>query len=89
MHRLLTITPRRNGELGAKVERAGSAGTVQNHKVLSHKYEEDKEYHHVAYHTLLCHFMLFRQGDYSNLEYKQLFKAQIEVLEAYNGGGSI
>ena len=30
--------------------------------------------------------MLFRKGDYSNLEYKQLFKDQIEVLEAYNGG---
>ena len=30
--------------------------------------------------------MLFRQGDYSDLEYKQRFKEQIEVLEAYNGG---
>ena len=30
--------------------------------------------------------MLFRQGDYSNPEYKQRFKEQIEVLEAYNGG---
>ena len=44
------------------------------------------EYHHIAYHTLLCRFMLFRQGDYSNSEYKQRFKDQIEVLEAYNGG---
>ena len=29
--------------------------------------------------------MLFRQGDYSNSEYKQSFKEKIEVLEAYNG----
>ena len=53
---------------------------------MSHKYDEDTEYHHVAYHTLLRHFMLFRQGDYSNSEYKQRFKEQIEVLEVYNGG---
>ena len=56
---------------------------------LSHKYDEDTEYHHVAYHTLLRCFMLFRQGDYINLEYKQRFKEQIEVLETYNGGGPI
>ena len=30
--------------------------------------------------------MLFCQGDYRNSEYKQRFKEQIEVLEAYNGG---
>ena len=30
--------------------------------------------------------MLFRQGYYSNSDYKQQFKEQIEVLEAYNGG---
>ena len=30
--------------------------------------------------------MLFRQEDYINLGYKQRFKEQIEVLEAYNGG---
>ena len=30
--------------------------------------------------------MLFRKRDYSNSEYKQWFKEQIEVLEAYNGG---
>ena len=30
--------------------------------------------------------MLFWKGDYSNSEYKQRFKEQIEVLEAYNGG---
>ena len=29
-------------------------------KSLSHKYDEDTEYHHVVYHTLLCRFMLFR-----------------------------
>ena len=29
---------------------------------------------------------MFQQGDYSNSEYKQRFKEQIEVLEAYNGG---
>ena len=38
------------------------------------------------YHTLLHRFMLFRQGDYSNLEYKKLFKEQIKVLDAYNRG---
>ena len=55
-------------------------------KSLSHKYDKDTEYHHVAHHTLLRQFMLFLQGDYSNSEYKQRFKEQIEVLEAYNGG---
>ena len=30
--------------------------------------------------------MLFRKGDYSNSEYKQIFKEHIEVLETYNGG---
>ena len=53
---------------------------------MSHKYDEDTEYRHVAYHTLLRRFMLFRKGDYSNSEYKQRFKEQIEVLEAYNRG---
>ena len=47
---------------------------IKSIKSLSHKYNEDTEYHHVAYHTLLRHFMMFRQGDYSNLEYKQRFK---------------
>ena len=27
-----------------------------------------------------------QKGDYSNSEYKQRFKEQIEVLEAYDGG---
>ena len=53
---------------------------------MSHKYDEDTEYHHVAHHTLLRRFMLFRQWDYSKSEYKQHFKEQINVLEAYNGG---
>ena len=53
---------------------------------MSHKYNVDTEYHHIAYHTILCRFVLFRQGDYSNSEYKQDFKEQIEVLEEYNGG---
>ena len=53
-------------------------------KFLSQKYAEDTEYHHVAYHTLLCRFMLLWKGGYSNLEYKQRFKDQIKVLEAYN-----
>ena len=35
---------------------------------LSHKYDEDTEYHHVAYHRLLCRFILFLLGDYRNLE---------------------
>ena len=41
---------------------------------LAQIYDKDTEYHHVPYHTLLCRFMLFYQGDYSNLEYKQCFK---------------
>ena len=49
-----------------------------------HKYDGGTEYHHAAYHTLLCRFILFRQGDYSNSEYKQRFKEQVEVLEVYN-----
>ena len=53
---------------------------------MSHKYDKDTEYHRVAYHTLLRQFMIFWQGDYSNLEYKQRFKEQMEVLEAYNWG---
>ena len=51
-------------------------------KSLSHKYDEDTEYHHVVYHMLLRCFMIFCQGDYSNSEYKQRFKDQIEVLDA-------
>ena len=31
--------------------------------------------------------MLFRQGKYSNSEYKQRFKEHTKMLEAYNGGG--
>ena len=53
---------------------------------LLHKYDEDTEYHHIEYHTLIRCFMLFRQGDYSNSEYKQRFKEKIKVLEAYNRG---
>ena len=61
---------------------------INSIKSLSHKYNEDTEYLHLAYHTLLRCFMLFWRGDYSNWEYKQQFKEKIEVLEAYNGGGS-
>ena len=61
-------------------------GLLKSVKSLSHKYDKETEYHHVGYHTLLRHFMLFRQGDYINLEYKQCFKGNIDVLEAYNGG---
>ena len=43
-------------------------------KSLLQKYNEDTEYHHVAYHTLLHRAMLFRQGYYSNLEYKKRSK---------------
>ena len=32
-------------------------------KSLSHKYDEDTEYHHVAYHTLFYCFMFFCQRD--------------------------
>ena len=54
-------------------------------KSLSHKYDEDTEYHHVAHHTLLRRFMLFCQGDSSNSEYIKRFKDHIDVLGAYNG----
>ena len=63
-------------------------GLIKSVKSLSQKYDEDTEYHHVAYHTLLCRFMLFWQGDYINSEYKQRFNEQIKVLEVYKGGGS-
>ena len=59
---------------------------IKSMKSLLHKYDEDTEYHHLAYHTLLRRFMLFRQEGYSNLGYKQRFKEHIEVLEAYNRG---
>ena len=61
-------------------------GLLKSVKSLSHKYDKDTEYHRVAYHTLLRQFMIFWQGDYSNLEYKQRFKEQMEVLEAHNRG---
>ena len=59
---------------------------VKTVKSLSHKYDEDTEYHHVAYHTLLRRFMLFCQGESINLELKEYFKEHIWVLETYNGG---
>ena len=45
-------------------------GLLKIDKSLLHKYGEDTGYHHVAYHTLLCCFMVFLQGDYINSEYK-------------------
>ena len=47
---------------------------IKSIKSLSQKYDEDTKYQHVAYHTLLCRFMLFRQGYYRNPEYKQRYK---------------
>ena len=47
---------------------------IKSIKSLLHKYNKDTEYHHVACHTLLRRFMLFRQGGYSNSEYKQRFE---------------
>ena len=55
-------------------------GLLKSIKSLSQKYDEYTEYHHVAYHTLLRRFMLFRKGEYSNSEYNQRFKEYIEVL---------
>ena len=52
---------------------------------MSHKYDEDTEYHPVAYHTILCRFILFLQGDSINSEYRQQFKEHIEVLKENNG----
>ena len=42
-------------------------GLLKSVKSLSQRYDEDTEYHHISYHTLLRHFMLFCQGDYSKL----------------------
>ena len=53
-------------------------------KSLLHKHDKDTDYHHVVYHTIFCCFMIFRQGDSINLEYKQSFKEHIEMLESYN-----
>ena len=61
-------------------------GIIKTVKSLLQKYDEDTEYHHVAYHMLLRQFMLLRKGEYSNLECKQRFKEHIEVLEAYHRG---
>ena len=36
---------------------------IKSIKSLSHKYDEDTNYHQVSYHTLLHQLMLFRQGD--------------------------
>ena len=40
-------------------------GILKIIKSLSHKYDNDTEDHHVAYHTLLRQFILLRQGGYS------------------------
>ena len=61
-------------------------GLLKSVKSLLQKYDKDTKYHHVAYHTLLYRFVLFRKGDYINSEYKQQFKKQIEVLESYSRG---
>ena len=54
---------------------------IKSIKSLSNKYDEDMGYHHIAYHTLLRRFMLFRQDDSSNSEYKHRFKEKIKFLE--------
>ena len=41
-------------------------GPLKSVKSLSHKYDKDTKYHHVAYHMLLRCFILFWKGDYSN-----------------------
>ena len=60
-------------------------GILQSMKSLLHKYDEDTEYHLVAYHTLICRFMLFRQGEYSNSEYKQRFKGKMRCCNHTTG----
>ena len=42
-------------------------GLLKSVKSLSQRYDEDTEYHHISYHTLLRRFMLFCQEDYSKL----------------------
>ena len=37
-------------------------------KSLLQKYNDNTEYHHIAYHMLLCQLILLRKGDYSNLD---------------------
>ena len=73
-------------KLETKSNKQELLGLLKSVKSLPHKYGKDTEYHHAAYHTLLRHFMLFLQGDYSNSEYKQRFKGKVEVLKSYNGG---
>ena len=41
----------------------------------------------MAYHPLVCRFMLFLQGDSSNSEYKQRFQYKVYVIETYKWGG--
>ena len=60
---------------------------ISSVKSLAHKYDEDTEFHHVVYHTFVRQFMLFKQGDSSNSEYKQRFWERLDVMETYNGGG--
>ena len=43
---------------------------IKSIKLFSQKYKVDMEYHRVVYYTLLRQFMLLRQGNSSNSEYK-------------------
>ena len=48
----------------------GLLALIKSIKLLSQKYKGDMEYHRVAHYTLLRQFMLLRQGNSSNSEYK-------------------
>ena len=57
-------------------------------KFMDHTYNEDTDFHHVDYCTLFHSFVLFRQGNSSNSEYKQKFIEKLEIIKAYNKGGT-
>ena len=43
---------------------------ISSVKLLAQKYDEDTEFYHMEYHTFFHRFVLFRQGESSNVEYK-------------------
>ena len=49
---------------------------ISSVKSLTHKYNEETEFQHVAYQPLVHRFMLFWKGESSNVEYKRRFQEQ-------------
>ena len=50
----LRLSLKGQGRYGATSNEWYFLGILKSIKSLSHKYDEDTKYHHVAYHTLLC-----------------------------------